>query len=148
MKKAWIPVAALVIACAVVSCKKEKRFADPERIFAKWAEAIRTLNYADYASCEAFPKSEGAFREIYRDTYYADLMVTEIEKENRDVHNDLNGLSYVKRNVAFECTEVRRRDQRPIRLVRGDVDFIRYLEGDRAKRGWVMWNRKMIRIDR
>lgn len=131
------------------SCKKEKKFAEPEFIFAKWAHAIETFNYPDYASCEAYPKSEGVFREMFRDTYYADLMVMEVEKlDEKKIVKDHHGNSYIKRNVQFECTEVRRRDRKPVRLLRGDVDFIKFTEGDRHKQGWLMWNRKIVRIER
>ena len=131
------------------SCKKEKKFAEPEFIFAKWAHAIETFNYTDYASCEAYPKSEGVFREIFREAYYSDPMVMEVEKlDEKKVAQDHHGNSYIKRNVQFECTEVRRRDRKPVRLLRGDVDFIKFTEGDRYKQGWLMWNRKIVRIER
>lgn len=147
MKKcAYLVMIALLL---VPSCKKEKKFVEPDYIFAKWAKSIESLNYTDYTACEAIPKSEGVFREIYRDTYYADLMVTEVEKANeKRILKDNKGRSYIKRNVQFECTEIRRRDRKHVRLLRGDVDFIRYTDGGKERRGWLMWNRKIIRIDR
>jgi hypothetical protein len=139
----------MVPALFLVACKKEKKFTAPEIIFAKWARAIETFNYPDYASCEAYPKSEGVFREMFRDSYYADLMVIEVEKLNeKETLKDTRGNPYIKRNVQFECNEIRRRDHRPVRLLRGDVDFIRFTDGDRQNRGWLMWNRKIIRIER
>ena len=139
----------LVIALAVISCKKEKKFAEPEYIFAKWARAVERLNYADYASCEAYPKEEPVFREIYRNTYYADLMVTEVGSlDKKKVYKNEKGNSFVSRNVQFECSEIRRKDRKPLRVLRGDVDFIRFTDGDRMRQGWLMWNRKIIRIDR
>ncbi len=149
MKKIFIMMMVMVVFLAVSSCKKEKKFVEPEYIFAKWAKAIETMNYADYVSCEAYPKSEGVFREMFRDTYYADLMVTDVEKLDEDnIRKDHRGKSYIKRNVQFECSEVRRRDRKPVRLLRGDVDFISYVGDDRARKGWFMWNRKIIRIER
>jgi hypothetical protein len=140
---------ALAVALAVISCKKEKKFAEPEYIFAKWTRAIERLNYKEYASCEAFPKEEPVFREIYRDYYYTDLMVTEVEKlDEKKIHKDPMGHAFISRNVQFECTEIRRNDRKPLMLLRGDVDFIRYIEGGRAAQGWLMWNRKIIRIER
>jgi len=140
---------ALAVALAVISCKKEKKFAEPEYIFAKWTRAIERLNYKEYASCEAFPKEEPVFREIYRDYYYTDLMVTEVEKlDEKKIHKDPMGHAFISRNVQFECTEIRRSDRKPLMLLRGDVDFIRYIEGGRAAQGWLMWNRKIIRIER
>jgi hypothetical protein len=140
---------ALAVALAVISCKKEKKFAEPEYIFAKWTRAIERLNYKEYASCEAFPKEEPVFREIYRDYYYTDLMVTGVEKlDEKKIHKDPMGHAFISRNVQFECTEIRRNDRKPLMLLRGDVDFIRYIEGGRAAQGWLMWNRKIIRIER
>ncbi len=140
---------ALAVALAVISCKKEKKFAEPEYIFAKWTRAIERLNYKEYASCEAFPKEEPVFREIYRDYYYTDLMVTGVEKlDEKKIHKDPMGHAFISRNVQFECTEIRRSDRKPLMLLRGDVDFIRYIEGGRAAQGWLMWNRKIIRIER
>jgi hypothetical protein len=139
----------LILTLFLVTCKKEKKFADPEYIFSKWSRAIELLNYPEYAVCEAYPKSEGVFREIYRDTYYSDLMVVDVEKlDENNIEKDHNGKKYIKRNVQFECTEVRRRDKKPVRVLRGDVDFIKFVEPDTNKRGWLMWNRKIIRIDR
>ena len=139
----------LVILLAVISCKKEKKFAEPEYIFSKWARSIETFNYIDYASCEAYPKSEPVFRDMYRENYYADLMVTEIEKfDEKKVKKDVNGDSYLSRNVQFECTEIRRKDKKPVRVLRGDVDFIKFIDSDRTKQGWLMWNRKIIRFER
>lgn len=139
----------LAIMLAVLSCKKEGKFVEPEYIFAKWARSLKTLHYADYAACEAYPKSEAVFREIYRDTYYADPMVTEIEKfDEKNVRKDSAGNSFLSRNVQFECTEVRRKDNKPVRVLRGDVDFVKFVDGDRKKQGWLMWNRKIIRLDR
>ena len=139
----------LVILLAFISCKKEKKFVEPEYIFAKWAHSIEALRYVDYAACEAYPKSEPVFREMYRESYYTDLMVTEIEKfDEKKVKRDARGDSYVSRNVQFECTEIRRRDKKPVRVLRGDVDFIRFIDNDRTKQGWLMWNRKIIRIER
>ncbi len=149
MKKVFTTMIAVAITIAVFSCKKEKKFAEPEYIFSKWTRAIEMLNYADYASCEAYPKSDGVFREMFRETYYADLMVTDVEKlDEEKVLKDHRGKSYIKRNVQFECSEIRRRDRKPVRLLRGDVDFISYVGEDGPKKGWYMWNRKIIRIER
>jgi hypothetical protein len=147
MKKAMY--LSLAVALVVLSCKKEKKFAEPEYIFAKWTRAIERLNYREYASCEAFPKEEPVFREIYRDSYYVDLMVTGVDKlDEKKIHKEPNGDVFISRNVQFECTEIRRNDRRPLMLLRGDVDFIRYTGGSRAAQGWLMWNRKIIRIKR
>ena len=139
----------LIILFVIVSCKKEKKFAEPEYIFLKWSRAIEAFNYTDYKACEAYPKSEPVFREIYKETYFTDLMVTEIERlDENKVQKDSKGNSYLSRNVRFECAEVRRRDKKPIGILRGDVDFVKFNDGERAQKGWLMWNRKIIRIER
>jgi hypothetical protein len=139
----------LLLSVAGVTCKKEKKFVEPEYVFARWSKAIEALHYSDYAACEAYPKSEGVFREMYRDSYYADLMVTEVGKpDEKKVSVDRDGNSYVKRNVQFECSEVRRANRRHTRVLRGDVDFIKFVSGEREKQGWMMWNRRIVRVER
>lgn len=149
MKRRLCSALLMLLVVALVTCKKEKKFVEPEYVFAKWAKATESLNYRDYETCEAYPKSEGVFREMYHDTYYADLMVTEVEKlDRKKVSQGPDGNSYIKRNVLFECTEIRRAGRKPIRVLRGDVDFIKFVSGEREKQGWMMWNRRIVRIDR
>ncbi len=144
-----ITLALLLLILAVPGCKKEKPFVEPAYVFAKWTRATETLNYADYASCEAYPKEEGVFRETFRETFYSEMMPMEIGDavERRDPPADGKG-RYLMRTVQFECAEVRRRDRKHVRVLRGEVDFIRFLEGAPAKRGWLMWNRNIVRVDR
>ena len=149
MKRFVIYSLILLLPLAAVTCKKEKKFVDPEYVFARWAKAIESLNYREYASCEAYPKEESVFREMFRETYYADLMVTEVEKlDEGKVSSDRDGNRYIKRNVQFECSEVRRANRRHVRVLRGDVDFIKFVSGDREKQGWLMWNRRIVRVER
>ncbi|HOD16799.1 MAG TPA: hypothetical protein PKI31_18935 [Spirochaetota bacterium] len=149
MKRRVCSALLVLLFLALATCKKEKKFVEPEYVFARWARAIEELNYRDYAACEAYPKSEGVFREIYRETYYADLMVTGVEKpDEKKVAVDRDGNSFIKRNVMFECNEIRRAGRRPIRVLRGDVDFIKFVSGEREKQGWMMWNRRIVRVER
>jgi hypothetical protein len=149
MKRRVLSAFLMLLVLTLVTCKKEKKFVEPDLVFARWARAIESLNYREYTTCEAYPKSEGVFREMFRDAYYADLMVTEVEKlDEKKVTVDRDGNSYIKRNVQFECSEVRRAGRRPIRVLRGDVDFIRFVSGEREKEGWMMWNRKIVRVER
>lgn len=144
-----IAVALCVTVLVTLSCTKKEKFVEPEYIFAKWVRAIEQLNYADYRRCEAFPKSEAVFRDQYRDSYFADPMVNEIEDlDEKNVLKDPEGRQFVKRNVTFECTEIVRKSRKASAVLRGDVDFIRYTDGPRKGDGWLMWNRKMIRISR
>jgi hypothetical protein len=149
MKRCVIYALLLLLPLAAVTCKKEKKFVEPEYVFARWTKAIENMNYREYAACEAYPKEEGVFREMYRETYYTDLMVTEVEKlDEKKVKVDRDGNSYIKRNVQFECSEVRRANRRNLRVLRGDVDFIKFVSGDREKQGWMMWNRRIVRVER
>ncbi|MBN2079558.1 MAG: hypothetical protein JW838_11375 [Spirochaetes bacterium] len=144
-----MPLTLMCLLLTVAGCKKEKPFVEPAYVFAKWTRATETLNYRDYVSCEAYPKSEGVFREKFRYTYYSEMMPVEVGDavERRDPHENGKG-RYKKRTVQFECAEVRRRDRKHVRVLRGEVDFIRFLEGKNAKKGWLMWNRNIVRIDR
>jgi hypothetical protein len=149
MKRFSICFLLLLLSLAVATCKKEKKFMEPEYVFARWSKAIESLNYREYASCEAYPKEEGVFREMFRETYYEDLMVTGVEKlDEGKVAADRDGNRYIKRNVQFECSEVRRANRRHVRVLRGEVDFIKFVSGEREKQGWLMWNRKIVRVER
>ena len=148
-RRVFAALVLVLMPMALVSCKKEKKFVDPEYIFSRWSKAIEALNYREYAACEAYPKSEGVFNEMYRDTFYTDLMVTGVEKLNEDrILTDRDSNTYLKRNVQFECTEVKRAGRRPVRVLRGDVDFIHFTAGERKNQGWLMWNRKIVRVER
>ncbi len=142
----------LAVICALLfygGCKKEKPFTEPDVIIRKWTRAIQDFDYEDYASCEAFPKSPPVFREMYRNTYFTDCMVTEIGKLNKkDIEKDHEGNPYLHRDVFFECAQVNRKTGKPAGILRGEVKFIRYTEGPRADEGWLMWNRTLVRIKR
>jgi hypothetical protein len=129
------------------SCKEE-RFPEPERVFSRWSSALKNLNYGEYKACEAFPKEEGVFRDMYRFTYYSGCAVREFEDlDGDDVKKDAKGARYHQRKVWFECTEVRRDTGRQVQILRGEVSFIKYLSGDRTGDGWLMWNRSLYRME-
>ncbi len=152
MKRINYPCIAASVACiflllAVFSCKKEE-FPEPEKVFKRWSTSLKSLNYAEYRACEAFPKEEGVFRDMYRITYYTDCTVREFEDiDNDKTKLDANGNSYQQKKVWFECAEVRRDTGRQVRALRGEVIFIKYLNGERTGHGWLMWNRSFYRME-
>ncbi|RPI91795.1 MAG: hypothetical protein EHM32_10125 [Spirochaetales bacterium] len=74
--------ALVVIALVAVGCKKTDKTPEPAYVITKWARAIQDMNYQNYSRCEAYPKSEAVFRDMYRDYYLTDLMVTSVEDAN------------------------------------------------------------------
>ena len=134
--------------CILISCKEKERFVEPEFLLAQWVKATEKLNYKIYRKYEAFPKSEVVFREIYRETYYADPLIIKVEEFDEDkTYKDTKGNLFYKRNVMFECSEVYRKSKKYIRVVKGDVSLIRYVDYKKAKGGWLMWNRNIIRVN-
>jgi len=146
MKK--LPALMMIFFVLIPSCKKKEKFAEPEYMLKKWARSIEDLNYRDYASCEAYPKSEGVFIEMYREYYLRDVVITRIEDlDRKNVRKDPEGNNFHQRKVEFECREFKRSTGAPVKLIRGDVSFIRFLEGSGKKNGWLMWNRSLVRIE-
>ncbi|MBN1532619.1 MAG: hypothetical protein JXA20_08155 [Spirochaetes bacterium] len=135
------------LALLLPSCKEE-HFPEPAQVFSRWSSALKNLNYGEYRQCEAFPKEEGVFRDMYRFTYYTDCAVREFEDLDRDdVKKNSKGERYLQRRVWFECAEVRRETGRQTQILRGEVSFIKYLSGDRTGDGWLMWNRSLYRME-
>ena len=62
-----ISVSVIGILLLFSSCKRQEPFVDPAYIFLKWSGAVKALNYKDYSECEAFPKDQDVFRNLYRD---------------------------------------------------------------------------------
>lgn len=138
----------IIPAIFLTTCKKKDEFVESNTILQQWTNAIEKLNYRTYARFEAYPKSEPVFREIYRDFYFADLMVVNVEDPDQErKFKDGSGNSFIKRNVMFECAEVNRKTKKYMVVVRGDVDFIKFIEGPRENEGWLMWNRNLIRVN-
>ncbi len=128
-------------------CTKKEVFKEPGIILKAWSGALERLDYSTYRNCEAYPKAPGVFTEIYRDYYFDDINVISIEDLDRDdVRTDFEGNRFVKRNVVFECAEVKRSKREKIKRVRGEVFFIKFTEGNRSKEGWLMANRTIVRI--
>ena len=137
----------MVLSALFPSCKEEE-FPEPEQVFRRWTSSLKNLNYQDYRSCEAYPKEEGVFREMFRYTYYRDCGVKEFDDlDEGDVKKDFQGNKYLERKVLFECAEVARKTGKQLQTVRGDVAFVKFLSGSRDKDGWLLWHRTMYRIN-
>ena len=129
------------------ACKKEKPFVQPDFILKKWALATEKRNYRSYRECEAYPKESEVFRTIYEDFYFKDMEVLKIEDlDEDDLTTDVEGNTFIKRSVTFQCLEVKRRDGRVVQPIQGDILFIRFTEEPRSKEGWLMSNRTLVRI--
>lgn len=139
----------LIVASVVLSCGSQKKFVEPDYVLKKWSKAIRDLNYREYSACEAYPRSEAVFREMYKDYYIADLMVTDKEDvDEENVRKDRNGKSYIHRSVSFEGAIVQRKGNEPVQVLRGNAVFIKFIDGERSDEDWLISNRTFIRIDR
>lgn len=129
------------------SCKKKEVFTEPEFLLKKWASSAKNLNYAEHSAIEAYPKSVQVFAESFKEYYPSDVRILKVEEPNEGaILRDHKGLMYNKRNVQFEFTQINRKSQTPAGEVRGDVDFVKYIDGDKKNKGWVMLNRTMIRL--
>jgi len=130
------------------SCKKREIFLDPAYVFYKWSSAVRNLNYKEYSECEAYPKDESVFRDLYGDHYLADLIIRNVGDFNpKDIKQDTVGFEYMFRRVYFDCVRINRKTGRPVQNMKGDVEFINYIDGPKKNRGWLMFNRTIINTE-
>ncbi|NLV66248.1 MAG: hypothetical protein GXY14_01100 [Spirochaetes bacterium] len=119
---------------------------DPAYVFTRWSLAVKVLDYARYSSCEAFPKPPDVFRELYGKYYYADLITRDLGEYNpADVRTDIDGKRYTRRMVYFECSRVERRSGKKAEEMKGEVEFIQYMDEPGVRRGWLMYSRTIIR---
>lgn len=145
MKKYIILILLAVILSSITSCKKKEAFVDPAYVFLKWSSAVKNLNYKEYSECEAFPKDDLVFRELFRDYYFSGLQIRNLGKYNEnELKSDPEGHRYRLRKVYFECNRVERRTSRIVQEMKGDVEFVSFTNGPNADRGWLMYNRTFI----
>jgi hypothetical protein len=131
------------------SCAKKEKDREPGLVLQRWIKSIENLDYYNYSKCEAYPKSQGVFLEIYKDDYYMDLMVNEVgDPDDKNIRKDYKGNSYVSRKVTFEAAVVKRGRVEPYQTVNGDVEFYKFLDGDKSKNGWLISNRTITRINK
>jgi hypothetical protein len=141
-----ISVSVIVILLLFSSCKRQEPFVDPAYIFLKWSGAVKALNYKDYSECEAFPKDQDVFRNLYRDYYYSDLIIRDMGKFNEnDIKTDFEGYKFNHRMLYFECKRISRETGKTVENMKGEVEFIKYIEGSKTNKGWLMHNRTLIR---
>ncbi len=143
--KKVVTAAVILTLSFTISCSEKKAFVDPAFVFLKWSSAVKNLNYKEYSECEAFPKDEIVFRELYTDFYFTDLIIRELGKYNEnDIDSDIDGYKYTLRKVYFECRRVERKTGRAVQDMKGDIEFINYINGPKLNKGWLMYNRTII----
>lgn len=148
MKRIFILITIIVV-FTVLSCTKKEINPEPVYVLQRWAKAIEKLDYNSYSKCEAYPKSEGVFLEIYKDDYYTDLMVADVEEpDSRRIRKDYKGNSYISRKATFEAAAVKRSKGEPYQTVSGDVEFVKFSDGDKSKNGWLISNRTITRVNK
>ena len=131
------------------SCGKKEKDPEPGMLLYKWAKAAERLDYKTYSICEAYPKGESVFREIFKDDYYSDISVITIgDPDTEKKQKDFSGNSFIQRTVTFEGNAVKRVNSKPYQKVNGDVMLIKFLEGERKKDGWLILNRTITRVNK
>jgi hypothetical protein len=144
-----IIISIVSVICFIFSCSKKEIDMQPGYVLQKWSRAIEKMDYGNYAKCEAYPKSDSVFREIYRDDYFTDIMAVDIEEPDLEkITIDHEGNSYIQRNVKFEGSAVKRNTGKPYQVVSGDAVFIKFKDGKRSSDGWLIFNRTIARINK
>ena len=144
-------VLVICILLTLLSCKSEKKIIQPEYVLKKWASSIKNLDYELYAQCEAYPKSYKEFLNMYKDYYFEEIRVGSVNKidEQREkieekIEIDGNADEYNKRQLLFDCVAVNRKKHNVQKKITGSVDFIKFIDLPKSKRGWLMFNRTLI----
>lgn len=139
-------VAVITVILFFSSCKRQEPFVDPAFIFLKWSGAVKNLNYRDYSECEAFPKDAEVFKSLYRDYYYGELIIRDMGQFNEnDIKTDFEGKKFNHRMLYFECKRISRQTGKIVENMKGEVEFIKYIDSEKSDRGWLMHNRTLIR---
>ena len=149
MKQLYVLLLILCMGFSISSCKKKDDMRDLSSVLWNWERAIREYNYTAYKASEAYPKSYPVFKEMYRDYYFEDIMLVDAEEcDKEQLRKDPEGNEYYYRSADFECVEVNRKTEKHQQIVRGNVVFIKFLDGKRKRDGWLMSNRTLIRVKR
>jgi len=149
MKVRYIKVLSAIIAIIMFSgCTEKKDFSEPAGVINNWADAIKKLDYTTYSRIEAFPKSERSFKKMYDEYFIENITVTEVDPVN-GVQNgkDHNNTQIEFKNVQFMANAVNRSTGKTYQSVMGQVKMIRYPEGKKSERGWMLSNRTLVRIN-
>jgi len=149
MKIRYILVLFIIIAVIMLAgCTEKKDFSEPATVINQWADAIKKLDYSTYRRIEAFPKSERSFKKMYDEYFIENITVTEVDPVD-DVQRgkDHNNTPIEFKNVQFMANAVNRSTGKPYQSVMGQVKMIRYTEGNKSERGWMLSNRTLVRIN-
>ena len=137
----------LIVFLSAFSCKKKEMDLEPVYVLQKWVRSIEKLDYSAYSKCEAYPKSEGVFLEMYKDDFFTDLTIMKVdEADEENVRKDYKGNSYVTRKAYFEASAVKRGKGNTYQLVSGDAEFFKFLDGEKSQNGWLIANRTITRV--
>ena len=71
----------LIAPLIILSCKGEDKFTEPNYVLRRWERAIEKQDYKEYCRCEAYPKREAVFKEMYKDYFIADSMANSFREE-------------------------------------------------------------------
>ena len=86
---------------------------------------------------------------MYRNYYFVDIMTTEIEDaDDKNARKDQEGNSYLHRSLEFEGAIINRQTRKATGVIRGNAVFVKFLDGKRAKDGWLISNRTLIPVQR
>jgi hypothetical protein len=62
-----------------------------------------------------------------------------------DIKTDFEGYKFNHRMLYFECKRISRETGKTVENMKGEVEFIKYIEGSKTNKGWLMHNRTLIR---
>ena len=146
--KNWLIATIVLVIILAVGCKEERDYSEPEHLLNYWANATEKLDYSKYSRIEASPSAERSFRKMYENYYISNIRITDVDpEEGVNSGKDHNETAIEYKNVHFIANTVVRNTGKPLQSVRGEVKMIRYPEGRKSDKGWMMSNRTIIRID-
>ena len=140
----------LIFICfTAITCKKKEKIPEPGYVLQKWSKAIKELDYTNYRKCVAYPKSEVEFREMYKKEFFIDIMAVNVgEVDNDNIRKDHKDNSFKSCSVFFQGAVIKRKADEPYQIIRGDVLFVQFIDGERKKDGWLISNRTIIRVNK
>jgi hypothetical protein len=128
-------IASLMFAAVFISCSGKKDFSSEQGILSAWATAAKNRDNGAYSRVSAYPRTQDQFNEMYRDYYFADIVVVDVSGESDPV-KDAAGKSFVKKEISFTGYSVNRKDNKRSPMT-GKVDLIKFKDGT----AWLVANR-------
>ena len=128
-------IAMLMFIAAIVSCSGKKDFSSEQGILNAWATAAKNRDNGAYSRVSAYPRTPDQFNEMYRDYYFADIIVVDVSGESDPVKG-ADGKSFVKKEISFTGYSVNRKDNKRSPMT-GKVDLIKFKDGT----AWLVANR-------